>query len=320
MVPRLLKLLNYLPPEFTYEASHILIKSGVVNYRSYGIKMPIEINGRLIKNPIGLGAGIDKDGFITPQIVRTGIGFITIGSVTLKPRPGNPKPRIVKYPGLRAMVNAMGLPSRGFLDFLGRLPGLVRMARRLGVYVVVSLAGFSIGEFLYMLDRIRTYDIDAVEINISSPTYHGSWLTDRDYLGDLLRLIDSFPRMLFIKLPLGADMGFYRWIVGIANERGYGLTIANTLPIRESRISVGYGGLSGYPIYPLVRALIIKARKWGFRNPIIGLGGVMHGWQVLDLMRSGANLVGVVTAFGYEGPFALGRLLRELSMEVSERH
>lgn len=217
--------------------------------------MPIEINGRLIKNPIGLGAGIDKDGFLTPRIVRTGIGFITIGSVTLKPRTGNPKPRIIKYPGLKAMVNAMGLPSRGgFLDFLVRLPGLVKEARKLGVYVIVSLAGFSIGEFLYMLDRIRVYDIDAVELNISSPTYHGSWLTDRKYLGDLLRLIEYFPKALFVKLPpLGADMDFYRWIVDIANKRGYGLTIANTLPIRESRISVGYGGLSGYPIYHWLR-------------------------------------------------------------------
>ncbi len=142
MLTQVLKLINYLPPEFTYETSHALIRSGIVNYRSRGIEMPIEVNGRLLKNPLGLGAGgIDKDGFLASRITSAGIGFITIGSITLKPRLGNPKPRIVKYPGLKAMVNAMGLPSRGFIDFISRLPSILNGLRRLGTYVIVSLAG-----------------------------------------------------------------------------------------------------------------------------------------------------------------------------------
>ncbi|ADY02173.1 Dihydroorotate oxidase [Vulcanisaeta moutnovskia 768-28] len=319
MLAQVLKLLNYLPPEFTYESSHVLIRSGIINYRGYGIEMPVEISDKLVKNPIGLGAGIDKDGFLTPRIVRTGIGFITIGSVTLKPRPGNPKPRIVKYPSLRAMVNAMGLSSRGFADFLGRLPSILREVRDFNTYVIISLAGFSISEFIYMLNRLRGYGVDAVELNISSPTYRGSWVSDRDYLGELLRYAESFSGTLFVKLPLGVDIDFYRWITNTVNKRGFGLTIANTLPVKESRISVGYGGLSGYPIYPIIRSLVSKVRKWGFRNLIIGLGGVLYGWQVIDLIRSGANLVGVVTAFAYEGPFAFNRLFKEILMKLSEK-
>ena len=319
MLAQALKLLNYLPPEFTYETSHVLIRSGIIDYRGYDLEIPVEVNGKLVKNPMGLGAGIDKDGFLTPRIVRTGIGFITIGSVTLKPRPGNPKPRIVKYPRLRAMVNAMGLSSRGFADFLSRLPSILSDVRDFNTYVIISLAGFSISEFIYMLSKLRSYDIDAVELNISSPTYRGSWISDRDYLNELLRLAESFSSTLFIKLPLGVDVDFYRWITSIANKRGFGLTIANTLPVRESKISVGYGGLSGYPIYPITRSLIVKIRKWGFRNPIIGLGGIFHGWQVIDLMESGANMIGVVTAFAYEGPFIFNRLFKELLMKLSER-
>ena len=319
MLTQMLRLLNYLPPDLTYDMSHALIRSGVVNYRGYGIEMPIEVGGKLIRNPLGLGAGIDKDGFLAPWIARAGVGFVTIGSITLKPRGGNPKPRIVKYPGLRAMVNAMGLPSRGFTDFLTRLPGILSELRRLNTYVIISLAGFSIGEFMYMLNRLRGYGVDAVELNISSPTYRGSWASNRDYLDELLRIAESFSGMVFVKLPLGVDVDFYRWVAGIAGERGFGLTIANTLPIRESRISVGYGGLSGYPIYPIVKSLITKVRRWGFRGPIIGLGGVFHGWQVIDLMRSGANMVGVVTAFAYEGPFVFKRLFNEVSMGLSER-
>ena len=316
---QVLKLLNYLPPDLTHELSHTLIRSGVVNYHSYSVEMPIEVNGRFIKNPLGLGAGIDKDGFLAPRIARAGIGFITIGSITLKPRTGNPKPRVVKYPGLKAMVNAMGLPSRGFTDFLTRLPGILNELRKFNVYVILSLAGFSIGEFMYMLSRLRGYGVDAVELNISSPTYRGSWILDREYLGELLNNVEPFPGTLFIKLPLGVNIDFYRWVVGIASRRGFGLTIANTLPVREARISVGYGGLSGYPIYPIVKSLIIKVRRWGFRNPIIGLGGAFHGWQVIDLMRSGANMVGVVTAFAYEGPFVFNRLFKEVLASLSER-
>ncbi|ADN50495.1 dihydroorotate dehydrogenase [Vulcanisaeta distributa] len=319
MLTQVIKLINYLPPEFTYETSHALIRSGIVNYRGYEFEMPVEVNGKSIKNPIGLGAGIDKDGFLAPWIARAGIGFITIGSITLKPRPGNPKPRIVKYPGLKAMVNAMGLPSRGFTDFVSRLPGILSKLRRLGAYVIISLAGFSIGEFMYMLNGLRGYDVDAVELNISSPTYRGSWVTDREYLGELLRSVEAFPGVLFVKLPLGVDIEFYRWVVNVAEKRGFGLTIANTLPIKEPGISVGYGGLSGYPIYPIVKSLIVKVRRWGFRNPIIGLGGVFHGRQVVDLLRNGADMVGVVTAFAYEGPFVFNRLFKEVLMGLSER-
>ncbi len=309
---RMLELINYLPPEFTYEVSHALIRGGFVGYRGYGIEMPIELGGKLIKNPIGLGAGIDKDGFLAPRIAQVGVGFITIGSITLRPRVGNPRPRIVKYPALKAMVNAMGLPSRGFTDFLSRLPSLVHELHRLGTYVIISLAGFSIEEFMYMLSRLRGYGVDAVELNVSSPTYRGSWASNRDYLGELLRGVESFSGTLFIKVPLGVDAGFYRWLTGMVDKRGFGLTIANTLPIREPKVSVGYGGLSGCPIYPITRSLITKARKWGFTGPVIGLGGVFHGWQVIDLMRSGANMVGVVTAFAYEGPFVFNRLFREV--------
>ncbi|WP_367834194.1 dihydroorotate dehydrogenase [Vulcanisaeta sp. JCM 16159] len=252
MLTQVLKLINYLPPEFTYKTSHALIRSGIVNYHSRGIEMPIEVNGKLLKNPLGLGAGIDKDGFLASRITSAGIGFITIGSITLKPRLGNPKPRIVKYPGLKAMVNAMGLPSRGFVDFVSRLPSILNRLRRLRTYVIISLAGFSIGEFMYMLNKLRGYGVDAVELNISSPTYRGSWISDREYLGELLRGVEAFPGTLFVKLPLGVDIEFYRWVMNMAGKRGFGLTIANTLPTKEPGISVGYGGLSGYPIYQLL--------------------------------------------------------------------
>ncbi|MCG2880358.1 MAG: dihydroorotate oxidase [Vulcanisaeta sp.] len=316
MLPRVI---NYLPPDITHDISHAIIRAGIAGVLRIGMDYPAEVFGVRFRNPLGLGAGIDKDGLLINGLARSGVGFVTIGSVTLKPRRGNPRPRIVKYPGLKAMVNAMGLPSRGFADFITRLGKVVDLASRFGVRVIVSLAGFSLEEFLVMLSRLRGFGIDAVEVNISSPTYRGSWLNDINRLGDLLRAIEGFDKPLFIKVPLGAGVDFYRWITETAERYGYGLTIANTLPIKEPRISVGYGGLSGYPIYPLVRALIRKVRTWGFRGPIIGIGGVFHGWQVTELLKSGANLVGVVTAFAFEGPIVFMRLLREFYAYLSSQ-
>ncbi|MGC8542473.1 MAG: dihydroorotate dehydrogenase [Vulcanisaeta sp.] len=306
-----LKMINYLPPELTYSVSHAFINAGIVRVPGVKLEFPVELGKLRVKNPIGLGAGIDKDGLLVGSIANSGVGFVTIGSVTLRPRLGNPKPRIVKYPHLKAMVNAMGLPSRGFMDFMSRINNIIKVIGKFNVSLVVSLAGFSIEEFLIMLNRLRNFDIHAVEINISSPTYHGSWVSDPKYLSELLNALEDFDTLFFIKTPLGVGLDFYKWIAHEAEKHGYGLTIANTLPVSEPRISVGYGGLSGYPIYPLVKALIRRVRAWGFRGPVIGLGGVFHGWQVIELLRSGANLVAVVTAFAYEGPFVFNRLLRE---------
>lgn len=310
----LLRLINYLPPELTHDVSHTLIRANVVKAPGLGIELPVRVGGLMVKNPIGLGAGIDKDGFLVDNITRFNVGFVTIGSVTLRPRRGNPRPRMVKYPGLRAMVNAMGLPSRGFMDLRSRLSNIIDLSRRRGVALILSLAGFSVEEYMVMLNGLKGFNIDAVEINISSPTYRGSWIKDINYLGELLKAIEGFKAQVFVKTPLGVDVGLHRWLAEAADKHGYGLTIANTLPVKEPRISVNYGGLSGYPIYPLVKALIRRVRAWGFRGPVIGIGGVFHGWQVIELLRSGANLVGVVTAFAYEGPFVFTRLIREVAL------
>ncbi|WP_069806941.1 dihydroorotate dehydrogenase [Vulcanisaeta thermophila] len=308
--------LNYLPPDLTHDMAHIIIRSGVIKLPRVQVSLPVVLNGHVFTNPLGLGAGIDKDAFLTGNLLNLGMGFITIGSVTLRPRQGNPRPRVVKYPGLRAMVNAMGLPSRGFMDVMGRVRELMPRAREHGVNLVLSLAGFSIEEFMLMIPRAVGMGLGIIEINVSSPTYKGSWVKDRDQLSALFREVEGFDALFFIKVPLGLDVDDYRWFVNEASRRGFGLTLCNTLIVKEPRISVGYGGLSGAPIYPLVRALIRKVRSWGFRGPIIGVGGVFDAWQVLDLVRVGANLVGVVTAFAYNGPWAILRLLRGLRVLV----
>ena len=310
----LLSYLNYLPADVTHDVAHMVLR---LRLPMVGIRYvnPVELGPLKLMNPLGLGAGLDKDGYLAKTIARLGLGFITVGSVTLRPRSGNPRPRVVKYPQFKAMANSMGLPSRGIADLSTRLSGIVDHLHRLGVALIVNVAGFTEGEFVEAMHILNRFNIDGVEINISSPTYRGYWFTDTDRLLTLMREVSSASRrMTLIKLPLGLDPSTYRVIVAEANRLGLGLTIANTLPIKEPRLSTGYGGLSGLPIYPLVKALIAKARSWGFENPIIGLGGVFNGRQALELLKVGANAVSIVTAFAYEGPLAVVRILRELKV------
>jgi dihydroorotate dehydrogenase len=304
-------ILEYLPPELTYRLGGVLLSK--IPLPRVGLTIPTGLGDLTLTNPLGLGAGLDKDAVLIRNIARMGLGFITLGSVTLKPRVGNPRPRFVRYPGLGAMVNAVGLPSIGLRAFMGRLGEACSSAHKYGTALFVSIAGFSLGEFTSMIDSLSRSCADALELNVSSPTYGGSWVRSEDSLVELMAYSGNAKRLVMLKLPLGAPVDWYKTVVRLADRYGLGLTIANTLPVKEPRLSVGYGGLSGPLIYPITRLLITKARGWGFRGPVIGIGGITSGRQVVELLREGANAVGIVTTFTIEGPWGIMRVTREVA-------
>jgi len=304
-------MINHIPPELTYSVGNRLLR--IMPMPTISFESSTELGNLALRNPLGLGAGVDKDGDLVGSTAKLGLGFITVGSVTLKPRIGNPKPRFVKYPELRAMVNSVGLPSLGLLEFMRKLEKLCLVTHRNGVVLIVSIAGFGPGEFSYMTRTLSRTCIDALELNIGSPTYGGAWIRNEEALLEVMSEAGNIGKLVMLKLPLGAPVSWYRALTRYADKHGLGLTIANTLPVKEPRLSTGYGGLSGLPIYPLTKLLIAKTRRWGFRGPIVGIGGVFTGRQVMELLGKGANAVGIVTAFIYGGPLGILRILRELS-------
>lgn len=301
-----LMLLNHLPPELTYTISHayLAVQPAVwlTKLYSMGVKIPHRVGGRVLDSPIGLAAGIDKDGLLIRLAASMPMGFHTVGSVTLNPRRGNPRPRFVKYVNHNAMVNAMGLPSRGALavsEIVRR--NCPRWPR--SKMLIVSVAGFSIAEILataMLFDSISC--VDAVEINVSSPTYRGQWLGGG--FTDLLRTLSRLGKQVLVKIPLSIDTGLVTTMIRRVIEHGYGLTVANTLTIK-SNLPVGYGGLSGAPINPLVIRLVKAARRMGHRGLLIAAGGFMDTEDVLRGIRAGADLVGMATAFAFKGPIAI---------------
>ncbi|ABW01407.1 dihydroorotate oxidase [Caldivirga maquilingensis] len=312
------KLLGYLPPDLTHDVTHLILRTypvkvliGTLTRLTGALPYRLRLLNRVIDSPIGIGAGIDKDGLLISLMSRLPIGFHIVGSVTLKPRRGNPKPRMRRYPGLDAMVNAMGLPSRG-VDFLKGILNneCVRWPR--SKLLGVSVAGFSETEFKLLLDSLTPYMdcVDFIEINVSSPTYGGSW-TEPHRLNELLNSLKGYDKLV-IKLPLLSSINDeVKLIKLIINHNPFGLTIANTLSIKAD-LPMGYGGLSGKPLLGIVINLIKLTRRIGYGGLIIGLGGFMRGIDIIKGIKAEADLIGLVTGFAMEGPLVVYRIINEL--------
>ncbi|MGC9135818.1 dihydroorotate dehydrogenase [Caldivirga sp.] len=310
--------LSYLPPDLTHDLAHLLLRThtaklvaGILTMLSGGLPYRLRILNRTIESPVGIGAGLDKDGLLMGFMAKLPIGFHTVGSVTLRPRAGNPKPRMLRYPELGVMVNAMGLPSMGVAYLKGILDkecGRWPKSKLLGV----SVAGFNEIEIKLAIDSLTPFFncLDFIEVNISSPTYSGSWI-EHQRLNSLLTMLKGYDKVV-VKVPLLKDLNDeVKLIKLIINHDPFGLTIANTLRIK-SNLPAGYGGLSGRPLLEVVIRLLKLTRAMGYGGLIIGLGGFMRGVDVVKGINAGADLVGLVTAFAMEGPASVYRIISEL--------
>ncbi len=317
--------LAYLPPDLTHDASNLILRTypvraamRVLTKLMGNLPYRPRLVNRVLDSPVGIGAGVDKDGLLVGLMANLPVGFHTIGSVTLRPRRGNPRPRMRRYPGLKAMVNAMGLPSRGFWFIREVLNGECPRWPR-GKLLGISLAGFSEVEFKIMLDSLTPYlgCVDFIEINVSSPTYGGSWV-EPQRLSNLLKLLKRHDKVV-VKVPLLPNVNDeVKVLKTIINHNPLGLTIANTIMVK-SDLSVGYGGVSGAPLLKIVTRLIKLTRGMGYGGLIIGLGGFMSGGDVLRGLGAGADLVGMVTAFAMEGPLSVYRVVNELRKLIAQR-
>ena len=319
------KLINSLPGDLTHDISQILLRNYII-FRSLCFKelpeIPItKLCSYRLRNPIGVGAGIDKNGDLLKNFLKIGLGFITLGSVTLHPRKGNPKPRIYKIYSRELMINSMGLPSRG-------VHYLVRNLRKYSKYrprdsiIIVSIAGSKLEDYLELIHVLNSEDFQIFEVNISCPNVEKGIEYWKD-LSELERLIKEITRVsrkkVIIKLPpLSREYTstqFKETLRLLHKHDVDGVCLSNTLSVRnlgKKYIAVGFGGLSGKILYNTVKTMVrIVKCSYSDDLDIIATGGVLHGHQIHELLKLGANAVGIVTAFAFQGPYAIYRLVRE---------
>ncbi len=309
---------------FTPEAAHRLAN------RLLGLRLPWEALGGVsddpalrtsfagiaIANPVGLAAGFDKSGRRLGALGRLGFGYVVGGTFTRWPRPGNPKPRIVRYRDRACLTNAMGLPNPGAEVAAANLAAAPRTGPRFA-----SIADEAVRDALEAHALLEPH-VDAIELNASCPNV--SWGRDRDnesHLAEVLRELGARrSKPLVVKLPpfrTEVEREVVLALARIARDGGAdGLTCSNTRPVRDARLRVGEGGLSGRALSadtPRIVAEVALATEHAL--PIAACGGISSAADALACLGAGAVSVQVYTALVFRGPGIVGELTGGLASD-----
>jgi dihydroorotate dehydrogenase len=278
-------------------------------------------------NPIGLAAGLDKNGVALPAWAAMGFGFIEIGTVTAKAQPGNPKPRIFRFPEQQALINRLGFNNDGAdaiasrlrkLRDSGRWPGNCRVGINIGKSRVTPLAEAT-DDYVYSFRLLRDF-ADYIALNISSPNTPGlRELQEPTALSKLLRAIrgenENNARPLLVKIAPDLSSTELEEIIAACKESEVAGIIATNTTLDHSSIPSERdqaGGLSGAPLLEkstaLVRSVVAKSKI-----PVIASGGICDAASAREKFEAGAQLLQVYTGYIYRGP----PLLREIMGAVS---
>ncbi len=267
----------------------------------------------IIRNPIGLGAGFDKTASHLSAIERLGFGYLIAGTVTFDPWPGHPKPRIVRNPRDKTMVNAFGFPNPGVKVFIQNLK-----RQKVKVPVIGSVSGRELESITKCYDKLQPH-VAGIELNLSSP--NTAKLKDFRELEPFKELVQSMlplkRKPTYLKIPpLIDDIQFSKILelVKFWASLGFdGVTAANAIPVDEPRVSIKTGGFSGPPLFPkLLKAIKIIRENVPKDFEINAIGGISSAEDVRSAMSAGANTVQILTGLVFEGPGLIKQILNNL--------
>ncbi|HEU4471815.1 MAG TPA: quinone-dependent dihydroorotate dehydrogenase [Flavisolibacter sp.] len=337
-------LLFLLPAETAHYVSMNLLKAACsvglcrsLIARSFSPKaVPTSLLGLQFRNPVGLGAGFDKNARYLRELEALGFGFVEIGTVTPRPQAGNDKPRLFRLPKDGALVNRMGFNNDGVDQVTRRLKAW-RKSRKAESGQASFLVGGNIGknkstpneeawkDYEICFRALHPY-VDFFVVNVSSPNTPGlRELQEKDALKKILVHLQeqnkSFDRAKPILLKIAPDLTNTQVddVIALAREiRLDGLVASNTTISREGLKTghpeveaIGAGGLSGKPLKQKATELIrYISKQTGGSLPLIGSGGIFTAEDAVEKKAAGANLVEVWTGFIYEGPSVARRICK----------
>jgi dihydroorotate dehydrogenase len=315
--------------------------------RRYAVTAPVDAFGIRFPNPVGLAAGMDKNGVALPAWPSLGFGFVEVGTVTGHAQPGNERPRMFRLPSSAAVINRMGFNNAGAHALAQRLRALGPLPAPLGISLgkskVTPLAD-AVGDYLGSLRALYPYG-DYFAINVSSPNTPGlRSLQDRGQLSELLAaLCEEANRLASIPAGPGGSAGHAGApappakpiLVKIAPDltdaaiaellevcleyEMAGVIATNTtlsrsgLDARDAALGRQAGGLSGRPLTRRAREVVgFVHRETDGRLPIIGVGGILAPDDALRLVDAGARLVQLYTGLVFRGPDLVRRTARAL--------
>ena len=288
---------------------------------SLSSEKPFEYLGLRFRNPIGLAAGFDKNAEVFDFIEAIGFGFCEVGSVSLNPQKGNPKPRIFRVVDECAIINNVGLENDG-ADVVARNieKKKHRVSFPLGINIVKNndvdfdAAPSNIAECFSILKDLGDFFV----FNISCPNVGEEDFDPSLYIEGIFDRIVRFntKKPIFIKIsPDLGDEELYK-IVSVSKRCGFGLVATNTTKRRDLLTTRSFddvrGGLSGKPIREYSFEMIKKIRSLDKEIPIIAVGGISDGSDISRRAEMGVKLFELYTSFIYAGPGIVRKLLSEI--------
>ncbi|UJB63955.1 quinone-dependent dihydroorotate dehydrogenase [Acidovorax sp. YS12] len=301
------------------------------------VQDPIQLAGLTFPNRVGLAAGLDKNARCIDALGAMGFGFVEVGTVTPKPQPGNPKPRMFRLPERQALINRFGFNNDGLEAFLRN----VQQARfRTAARQHSMLLGLNIGknattpiedatrDYLTCLDGVYPH-ADYVTVNISSPNTQNLRALQSDAALDALLAAIAERREtlaaqqgrrvpVFVKIAPDLQDGQVAVIAATLQRHGMdGVIATNTTIGREAvkglRHAEEAGGLSGAPVYEASNRVIAQLRAaLGQGFPIIGVGGILSAEDAVGKIRAGADVVQIYTGLVYQGPALVAQAARAI--------
>jgi dihydroorotate dehydrogenase len=278
-------------------------------------------------NPIGLAAGMDKDAIAIGAWQSLGFGFAELGTITPRPQPGNPRPRVFRIPEHRALVNRLGFPSEGMEAVAPRIEKVrrgsmrIRIALNFGPNKDTPIERVA-PDYASLMARLAPL-ADFVVINVSSPNTPGlrNWQSP-DKMREIFAAMEGVPigarrPPILLKVAPDLDDATLDAICDTAMALHLdGMVVCNTT-LKRAEVGVTStqeGGLSGHPLRDLARDRIVNVyRRTSGKLPIIGVGGIMNADDALGHVKAGASLVELYTGLIYEGPGLITSMKKELA-------
>ena len=296
-------------------------------------RLAVEIAGLVLPGPVGIAAGLDKNGIAYPALHALGWDYVEVGTITPEPQPGNPKPRVSRLAEDDALINRMGFPGTGAAaveaNLIRRSFAHVPIGCNIGPNKASVDAGLDavIADVRQLVERFAPL-ADYLVINISSPNtvglreLHGKAALRTVLTGVAAANTAENLRPLFVKVAPDLSDWEIADVVDVVRESGLsGIVASNTTIARpqslRGALSGESGGLSGAPLLARTREVVsLITRESGGDVPVIAVGGIASGADALAMFRAGASAIQIYTASIYRGPGLANRIKRELLAEL----